>query len=90
MKGSALDTHWGNTTMIGCIFRANFALTTAGAVNFRTNTIGHQLLNCIFENNYAPTGGAVRVSSETIIIDGCVFISNYANDTHGSIVSWIF
>lgn len=83
VEGGGIDTHANYTTIIDCVFRGNTALTTGGAVNFGSNTVGHRLIGSIFTNNHAPIGGALRSINNDLLIENCFFDNNYANETSG-------
>jgi predicted outer membrane repeat protein/parallel beta-helix repeat protein len=86
VEGGAIDTHANFTSIINCVFTGNSALSVGGAVNFASNTIGQKLIGSTFRNNYAPTGGAIRSINNNLLIEDCIFIDNYANETSGGAI----
>ncbi|MDR0900187.1 MAG: right-handed parallel beta-helix repeat-containing protein, partial [Methanobrevibacter sp.] len=81
VEGGALDTHASRLTLRNCTFKSNTAISVGGAVNFANGTTGHQVINCVFSNNNAKSGGAIRLSDFTdLIIQNSNFTNNSASE----------
>lgn len=85
VEGGAIDSHGNRTIIIDCIFKGNSALTTGGAVNLARGT-GYQVINCVFEDNYANFGGAIRINMGEVLIENCTFKNNIANESNGGAI----
>ena len=79
IEGGAIDSHASYITIKGCLFESNTALNAGGALNFAAS-VGNQLINSNFTGNSAVSGGALRVSSSSLVIQNCNFNKNIATD----------
>ena len=83
--GGALTAH-SSGTIKNCTFNSNTANDYGGAIS---NVDGIQSMNlkiidCDFNSNSAPYGGAVRVTGNSVTIDDCNFNKNYASIDGGA------
>ena len=84
--GGALTAH-SSGTIKNCTFNSNTANDYGGAIS---NVEGIQSMNlkiidCDFNSNSAPYGGAVRLTGNSITIDDCNFDKNYASIGGGAV-----
>ena len=84
--GGALTAH-SSGTIKNCTFNSNTANDYGGAIS---NVEGIQSMNlkiidCDFNSNSAPYGGAVRLTGNSITIDDCNFDKNYASIDGGAV-----
>lgn len=85
VRGGAICNEGGTVTFTTCDFTYNEAGTEGGAYRQAASGTG-QLINCKFENNTASCGGseaargggAIKLNTGSLTIDGCVIGNNTA------------
>ncbi len=72
--GSGAGAALGDSTISDCIFTENRTEAFGGALSLRGSST---ILRCVFRNNSASSGGAIRSQGDVDIKD-CVFVGNEA------------
>lgn len=82
--GGMRSFNTSRTTVVGCIFRDNFAGELGGGMgDFRSASL--TLQDCMFTGNRAGNGGALCVYGPTTIVRRCVFVGNVAQGYAGAV-----
>lgn len=74
-----------NTQIIGFTIRNGYDASSGGGME--CNGASVTVRDCIFENCYAPNGGAVNVQSAYTIFHRCIFTENTASAGGGAILT---
>ncbi|MGL4670278.1 MAG: transglutaminase domain-containing protein [Methanobacteriaceae archaeon] len=82
--GGAVDSHASNTRFVGCSFINNSGVSLGGALYFIIGS-NNSIVNCVFDSNFAPRGGAICVgdSVTSLSVVSSVFLNNSATDSTG-------
>lgn len=85
-EGGALTFHASGTVQ-DCTFNDNIATEYGGAIStgFSFNSMNFDILNCKFNRNNAPVGGALQLFGENIHIENTDFNDNYATRNGGAV-----
>jgi N-acetylneuraminic acid mutarotase/photosystem II stability/assembly factor-like uncharacterized protein len=67
----------GKPVINGCVFEQNYALQTGGGLSFVSSTSGGEILNCIFRQNAANSGGGLSCFANLYQIEDCIFEDNF-------------
>lgn len=77
---------WSSSPRIeNCIIKDNIADFNGGGVHCSMTTDYPTFVNCLFLGNQSPDGGAIYISSSTLIFLNCTFVKNIS--PHGSAFS---
>ena len=84
--GGALTAHFSGTIK-NCTFNSNTANDYGGAISNMegVKSINLKIIDCDFNSNSAPYGGAVRLTGNSVTIDDCNFDKNYASIDGGAV-----
>ena len=84
--GGALTSHCSGTIK-NCTFKSNTANYYGGAISNvdGINSMNLKIVDCDFNSNSAPYGGAIKLSGYSITIDDCNFDKNYASIDGGAV-----
>ena len=85
-EGGALTFH-SSGTIKDCTFINNSALEYGGALStgLQYTSMDLDILNCKFDGNTAPLGGAVQLRGENIKLRNSNFTDNYASKNGGAV-----
>ena len=85
-QGGALTYH-ASGIIKGCTFTGNSATYYGGALSTGRlyKKMNLNIVNCDFDGNFAPTGGAVQLNGENITLSKCDFARNNASKNGGAI-----
>jgi hypothetical protein len=72
--GGAIQSWEATLTLDGCRFRGNSAVSGAGALWL--GGVVAVVRDCVFQDNVAARGGAIRCHSSTPEVTGCTFVGN--------------
>ncbi len=73
-------------TFVGCVFTNNAAGSEGGCLTGNSNARNVYAERCLFVNNTASTGGAVKLLGGTLT--NCVFVGNYATNNNGAVTQY--
>ena len=84
--GGALTSHCSGTIK-NCTFKSNTANYYGGAISNvdGINSMNLKIVDCDFNSNSAPYGGAIKLAGYSITIDDCNFDKNYASIDGGAV-----
>jgi hypothetical protein len=81
--GGAIRSNQTQVTIIRCRFLNNVATAYGGAVCMNNSPT---MIDCTFEGNTSPNGGALRIEFSNALVRNCVFTNN-SSDLMGGAVS---
>ncbi len=84
--GGAVCAGGSNVTVERCTFENNVSASAGGAIGVLDYGVLLEIFDCSFVNNSGPTGGALAVAGNTVIV-GSTFLRNHS-ETGAAIATW--